>query len=59
MYDSFHLLTPEQQELRLMVREFADKEIIPAAKELEINSEFPHELYKKAFDMGLTLATFP
>lgn len=59
MYSSFHLLTPEQQDLRLMVREFADKEIIPAAKVLEINSEFPHELYKKAFDMGLTLATFP
>ena len=59
MYNSFELLTPEQQELRLMVRDFADREIIPAAKELEINSEFPTELYRKAFEMGLTTATLP
>lgn len=59
MHSSFNLLTPEQQELRLMVREFADKEIIPAAKQLEINSEFPKELYRKGFEMGLTVATLP
>ena len=59
MHSSFNLLTEEQQELRLMVREFADKEIIPAAKELEINGEFPTELYRKAFEMGLTTATLP
>ena len=59
MYDSFQLLTPEQQELRLMVRDFADKEIIPRAKELEINSEFPMDLYRKGFEMGLTTATLP
>lgn len=59
MHSSFNLLTPEQQELRLMVREFADKEIIPTAKKLEINSEFPHELYRKGVEMGLTVATLP
>lgn len=59
MTNSFHLLTPEQQDLRLMVRDFADKEIIPAAKELDVNSEFPHELYRKAFEMGLTTMTLP
>ena len=59
MHSSFNLLTPEQQELRLMVREFADKEIIPTAKKLEIDSEFPHELYRKGYEMGLTVATLP
>ncbi len=59
MKTSFHLLTEEQQELRLMVREFADKEIIPAAKELDVTGEFPKELYRKAFEMGLTTATLP
>lgn len=59
MHSSFNLLTPEQQELRLMVREFADKEIIPAAKQLEIDSAFPTDLYRKAFEMGLTVATLP
>lgn len=59
MKTSFNLLTPEQQDLRLMVREFADKEIIPAAKELDITGGFPMELYRKAFEMGLTTMTLP
>ena len=41
MKTSFNLLTPEQQDLRLMVREFADKEIIPTAKVLDITGGFP------------------
>ena len=40
MRNSFHLITPEQEDLRLTVREFANKEIIPAAKEAEIDSVF-------------------
>jgi len=56
---SFDLLTPLQQELRMMVHEFADKEIIPTAKELEIEGEFPKDLYKKAFEMGLTTMILP
>ncbi|QAT51198.1 acyl-CoA dehydrogenase [Caproiciproducens sp. NJN-50] len=42
-----------------MVREFADKEIIPTAKECEIDGTFPKELYRKAFEMGLTTYTLP
>lgn len=42
-----------------MVRDFADREIIPAAKELDVTSSFPTELYRKAFEMGLTVATLP
>ena len=38
MKTNYHLLTEEQQDLRLMVREFADKEIIPTAKECDIRS---------------------
>ena len=45
---SFDLLTPLQQDLRMMVHKFADEEIIPTAKVLEIDGEFPPELYKKA-----------
>ncbi|MBE6829068.1 MAG: acyl-CoA dehydrogenase [Ruminococcaceae bacterium] len=59
MKTSYNLLTDEQQELRLMVREFADKEIIPGVKDLDVAGEFPHELYRKAFDMGLTTMTLP
>jgi butyryl-CoA dehydrogenase len=53
------MLTEEQRDLQLMVREFADKEIIPTAKECDRTGEFPKELYKKAFEMGLTTYTLP
>jgi butyryl-CoA dehydrogenase len=54
-----HLLTAEQRDLQLLVREFADKEIIPTAKVCEIDGTFPRELYRKAFEMGLTTFTLP
>ena len=59
MKTSFNLLTDEQQEFRQLVREFADKEIIPKTKQLDVNGEFPKELYHKAFEMGLTTMTLP
>jgi acyl-CoA dehydrogenase len=55
----YHLLTDEQRDLQLMAREFADKEIIPTTKELEREGKFPKELYKKAFELGLTTLTLP
>lgn len=59
MKTGYHLLTEEQHELRLMVRDFADREIIPQAKVLDVTGEFPHALYHKAFEMGLTTMTLP
>ena len=59
MRNSFHLLTPEQEDLRSAVREFANKEIMPTCKEADIDSVFPKELFRKAFDMGLTTFTLP
>lgn len=59
MKTNYHLLTEEQQDLRLMVREFADKEIIPTAKECDISGTFPKELFRKAYEMGLTTCTLP
>ena len=56
---SFDLLTPDQQDLRQMVHSFADEEIIPTCKELEIKGIFPEELYKKAYEMGLTTMILP
>ena len=54
-----HLLTEEQKDLQAMVRDFADKEIIPVAKECDRTGEFPKELFKKAADMGLTTLSLP
>lgn len=59
MKNNYHLLTTEQEELRQMVRDFADSEIIPTAKECDVPGIFPKELFHKAFEMGLTTCTLP
>lgn len=59
MKTGYHLLTDEQREIREMVRDFADREIIPTCKELEREGIFPKELYHKAFEMGLTTFILP
>lgn len=59
MKNNYYLLTSEQEDLRKMVRDFADNEIIPCAKECDYNGTFPKELFKKAYEMGLTVCTLP
>ncbi|MDR1765950.1 MAG: acyl-CoA dehydrogenase family protein [Lachnospiraceae bacterium] len=54
-----YLLTDEQKDLQAMVREFADKEIIPRAKEYDLSGEYPKDLVKQAVDMGLTRLSLP
>lgn len=54
-----YILTPEQQELQLMVREFVKKEIVPISHEYDIKGEFPAGVYKKAVDMGLQALSVP
>ncbi len=46
-------LTEEQQLIRETVRDFAEREIKPLAKDLDENSEFSYELTKKIGEMGL------
>ena len=52
-------LTEEQQLLQKSVREFAESEVRPLAKELDETGHFPRELFKKAAELGLTGVTFP
>lgn len=53
-------LTPDQIDLRMMVRDFAAKELTwEKMKEYDDRSEIPMEAYKKAADMGLTAITLP
>lgn len=40
-------LTEEQQLIRETVRDFAEREIKPVAKELDEKAEFSHDLTKK------------
>jgi butyryl-CoA dehydrogenase len=52
-------LNEEQKLLRKSVREFAETEVRPLAKELDETGRFSRELFKKAAELGLTGVAFP
>jgi len=53
-------LTPEQQEIKRAVKEFAEKELTPElALEYDQKEEFPMSLYKKAAQLGFTSMRIP
>ncbi len=49
----------ELSDLKEMVRDFVDKEIIPAVAEYDKSGEMPTELYEKCIEMGLNAAYMP
>jgi len=52
-------LDEEQQLLQKSVREFAESEVRPMAKENDETGRFPFELFRKAAELGLTGVAFP
>ena len=52
-------LTEEQKLLQKTVREFAESEVKPLAKELDETGRFPRESFKKAAELGLTGVALP
>jgi alkylation response protein AidB-like acyl-CoA dehydrogenase len=52
-------LTEEQQQVKRMVREFAEAEIKPHVMEWDEAQHFPHELFSKMGELGLTGVIFP
>jgi butyryl-CoA dehydrogenase len=52
-------LTEEQTLLQKTVREFAESEVRPLAKELDETGHFPRETFKKAAELGLTGIALP
>ena len=52
-------LTEEQQLLERSVRDFAEAEVKPHAKEIDETGRFPLETFKKAAELGLTGVTVP
>ena len=52
-------LTEEQQLLQRSVREFAEAEVKPLAKELDETGRFPRETIRKAAELGLTGIAVP
>ncbi len=52
-------LTEEQKLLQNSVREFAESEVKPFARELDETGHFPRNLFKKAAELGLTGVAIP
>src|SRR4030081_3275483 len=46
-------LSPEQQEIRKLVRDFAEREVKPRADAIDHSGEFPRDLVEKAAELGL------
>jgi alkylation response protein AidB-like acyl-CoA dehydrogenase len=51
--------TDEQQMIRRMARDFADKELLPTAAHYDEAQEFPHELWQKMGQLGLMGLVIP
>jgi butyryl-CoA dehydrogenase len=52
-------LSPQHEEIRRTVREFADRRIAPVADELERKGEFPMEIIREAASLGLLGVPYP
>ncbi|WP_265110979.1 acyl-CoA dehydrogenase [Halosolutus halophilus] len=52
-------LSAEQQQIRDMVSEFVDEEVVPIADEIDHDDEFPHDLVSEMADLGLMGMPFP
>ncbi|QHE52331.1 acyl-CoA dehydrogenase [Pontibacillus sp. HMF3514] len=52
-------LTKEQEMTRKMVRDFAQEKIAPRAVEMDINSEFPKDIFDEMGKLGLLGIPFP
>jgi acyl-CoA dehydrogenase len=52
-------LSEEQQQLRALAREFAEKEIVPRAPHHDQTGEFPREVCRKAWELGLMNTHIP
>ena len=52
-------LSDEQKEFQKLARDFTRQEIIPVAGELDEKGEFPHDIVKKAWELGLMNVELP
>ena len=52
-------LTQEQKELKELIRSFMEREVQPFMSQYDESGEFPVEIYKKAFELGLHCLSIP
>lgn len=53
------ILTEDQLGIQKMIRDFMSKRVRPQLQELDEKGEFPQDIYKEAFDMGLHCLQIP
>lgn len=53
------VLTPEEEDIRKMVREFAEKEVAPTAAERDEKELFPRDIFDKMGQLGLLGLPYP
>ena len=54
-----YTLTEEQLDLKNVVAEFMSKEVKPRLHEIDASGEFPVDIYKQAFEIGLHMLEIP
>ena len=54
-----YVLTDEQKDLKSMVANFMSKEVKPHLAAIDESGEFPIDIYKQAFDIGLHMLEIP
>jgi butyryl-CoA dehydrogenase len=52
-------LTNDQEMFQKMAREFAERELVPAAKEYDKPGKYPYEIYQKMAPLGLLATMIP
>ena len=52
-------LTAEQKQIKEMVAEFVDEEVVPVASEIDKEDEFPWDIVEELADLGLMGMPFP
>lgn len=52
-------LTSEQREIRELALKFARNEMIPVAQEMDEQGKYPHDIFKKAWELGLVNTCIP
>ncbi|MBY0516121.1 MAG: acyl-CoA dehydrogenase family protein [Bacteriovoracaceae bacterium] len=52
-------ISPEQKEIQELALKFARNEMIPVSQEMDEKGEFPHAIFKKAWELGLVNTCIP
>ena len=56
---NYYLLTEEEKDLQLMVREFMEKEVAPGLGEYDEKNYIPDEIVQMGIEMGLHCMNIP